>query len=111
MTEPLEHQHRQLLAEIAKLGFVLPGTLTARHTRCSSPGCRCHADPPTLHGPYHSWTRKIAGKTITRQLTPDQTERYTPWYENARRLRNLINQLETLALQATDPTHQWGTKP
>lgn len=111
MTQPLEHQHRQLLAEIAALGFVLPGTLTARRTRCSTPGCRCHADPPTLHGPYPSWTRKIAGKTITRQLTPDQAERYTPWFENARRLRTLINQLETLALHATDLPHQRGTKP
>lgn len=110
MSEPLKQQHRQLLAEIAKLGFVLPGTLTARHTRCSTPGCRCHADPPRLHGPYHSWTRKIAGKTTTRQLTADQAKRYGPWFENARQLRALITQLEALALQATDHSHDWGTK-
>jgi hypothetical protein len=113
MTEPpaaLEHQAQKLLAEIAKLGFVLPGTLTARHTRCSSPGCRCHANPPQLHGPYHSWTRKIAGKTVTRTLTPDQAERYTPWFENARKLRALINQLEALSLQAAEHTNGWREK-
>ena len=113
MTEPpadLEHHHQQLLAQIAELGFVLPGTLTARHTRCSSPGCHCHAHPPRLHGPYHTWTRKIAGKTITQQLTAEQAERYTPWFENARKLRELINQLETLSLKATDHTTRWVAK-
>lgn len=105
MTEPpttLEHQAQTLLAEISKLGFALPGTLSARHTRCSSPGCRCHAQPPTLHGPYLSWTRKIAGKTVTRTLTPEQAERYTPWFENARRIRALIHQLETVSLRAAE---------
>jgi hypothetical protein len=106
----LQRQHRDVIAEISKLGLVLPGSLTARHTRCSSPGCRCHADPPQLHGPYHSWTRKIAGKTVTRQLTTEQAERYAPWFENARRLRTLISQLEAISLQATDHAEGWGCK-
>jgi hypothetical protein len=89
---------------------VLPGSLTTHHTRCSTPGCRCHATAPTLHGPYHSWTRKLAGKTATRQLTPEQAKRYAPYFENARHLRALITQLETLGLQATDLAHKWGTK-
>jgi hypothetical protein len=113
MTEPPttpDRQHQKLLAEITKLGFVLPGTLSQRHTRCSSPGCRCHADPPQLHGPYPTWTRKIAGKTITRQLTKEQAERYAPWFENARKLRTLINQLETLSLQAAERANGWGRK-
>jgi hypothetical protein len=114
MTEPpatLQRQHQKLIAEITKLGFVLPGSLTARRTRCSSPGCHCHADdPPALHGPYHSWTRKIAGKTVTRQLTLEQAERYAPWFENARYLRALISQLETLSLQAAEQANGWGRK-
>jgi hypothetical protein len=113
MTEPspaLERQRHKLLAEITTLGFALPGTLTQRHTRCSSEGCRCHADPPTLHGPYQTWTRKIAGKTVTRQLTAQQAARYAPWFENARKLRALITELETLSLHAADQTHGWGRK-
>jgi hypothetical protein len=113
MTQPpadLERERQRLVAEITQLGFVLPGTLTARRTRCSSPGCRCHAQPPTLHGPYLTWTRKIAGKTITRQLTTEQAERYTPWFQDARKLRTLINQLEALSLQAADQTDGWGPK-
>ncbi len=113
MPEPpaaLERQRQKLLAEIAKLGFVLPGSLTARHTRCSSPGCRCRAEQPVLHGPYYTWTRKIAGKTVTRQLNAEQVERYGPWFEDARKLRALIDQLETLSLQAAEHLDGWGRK-
>jgi hypothetical protein len=42
-----------------------------RMTRCGHRGCRCHADPPRMHGPYHQWTRKKDGKTATRILTAD----------------------------------------
>ena len=48
-----------------RAGFALPGTLADRMTRCGRPNCRCHADPPRLHGPYHQWTRKKDGKTVT----------------------------------------------
>jgi len=111
MTPPTTHDKQQLqtlLAQIAEIGFCLPGTLTERRTRCSSPGCRCRADPPVLHGPYHSWTRKIAGKTATRTLTPDQARRYEPWFANARQLRALSAQIEALSLQLASRSEGWG---
>ena len=82
----------------------LPGTLTERMTRCGHPGCRCHADPPRLHGPYHQWTRKIAGKTVTRILTDDQLADYQPWFDNQRRLRALVAELEPSARKSPTTT-------
>jgi hypothetical protein len=102
---------RQLADALAEIDFVLPGSIVVRHTRCGTPGCRCKADPPELHGPYISWTRKVAGKTLTRVLSPDQLERYQAGFDNARRLRQLIAQLEALALQAVDHTERWAPKP
>lgn len=110
-TDPNDERRRaELVAELATLGFCLPGTLTVRHTRCSSPGCRCRSDPPALHGPYYSWTRKIAGKTVTRTLTPDQAQRYGPWFDDARRLRALIAELEALSLRIAESAEGWGEK-
>ena len=43
----------EITARLAGAAFALPGTLADRMTRCGHPGCRCHADPPRLHGPYH----------------------------------------------------------
>ena len=109
-THDNDQQRKALTEQIAQIGFCLPGTLTQRHTRCSSPGCRCRSDPPVLHGPYHSWTRKIAGKTVTRTLTPDQARRYGPWFANARQLRALSAQLEALSLQIASHREGWVEK-
>jgi hypothetical protein len=107
---PPDEQRRQLLGQITELGYCLPGTLTERHTRCSSPGCRCRSDPPALHGPYYSWTRKIDGKTVTRTLTPEQARRYGPWFNDARRLRALGTELEALSLKLANDAEGWGEK-
>ena len=100
-----------IAAEIAALGLALPGTLTERPMRCGHQRCRCHADPPQLHGPYHQWTRKINGKTVTRFLTDDQLADYQRWFDNHRRLRELIAELETLALAITEADPRWNRLP
>ena len=99
------------LADLASTGFALPGTLADRKTRCGYASCRCHADPPRLHGPYHQWTRKKDGKTATRILTDDQLADYQPWFDNHRRLRELIAELETLSLAIAEADPRWNRGP
>jgi hypothetical protein len=98
---------RQIARRLAQISFVLPGTLTERLTRCGRANCRCHADPPALHGPYHQWTRKVAGKTVTRLLTDDQLADYQDWFDNQRQLRALIAELEALSLAITEADPRW----
>ena len=97
----------EITARLADVTFALPGTLADRMTRCGHPGCRCHADPPRLHGPYHQWTRKKDGKTSTRILTDDQLADYGPWFDNHRRLRELLAELEELSLAIADADPRW----
>jgi len=93
----------KITAEItAAAGPALPGTLTVRAYACGKPGCRCHADPPRLHGPYAEWTRKIGGKTVTRRLTPAEFAEYQPLFDNAKKLRALLAELQDLTLQIID---------
>lgn len=107
--EPQPQQtHQRLLQEIANIGFVLPGSVVSRLVRCGKANCRCQHDPPELHGPYLQWSRKVAGRTRTRLLTPAQYERYQPWFDNARQLRALITELETLSLQAAEQAEGWN---
>ena len=107
-TPAQQAQVRRIAAELAALGFALPGTLADRMTRCGRPNCRCHADPPRLHGPYHQWTRKKNGKTATRILTDDQAADYGPWFDNHRRLRELIAELEALSLAIAEADPRWN---
>jgi hypothetical protein len=98
----------QITATLTSTGFILPGTLTERMTRCGHPGCRCHASPPRLHGPYHQWTRKTGGKTITRILTDQQLADYQPWFDTQRKIRALITELETLSLHIAEADPRWN---
>lgn len=97
-----ERRYRELAAEIADLGYIRAGSLALRHNRCGKPTCRCHRDPPQLHGPYWQWTAKVAGKTVNRRLTQAQAELYTQWIDNDRRLRSLIDQMRDVAAKATE---------
>lgn len=99
---------RETKAEVARLakeiavvvrgGPALPGTLTHRLIRCGHAGCACRGDPPKLHGPYWSWTRKIDNKTVTRHLSEQEGSDYQPFFDNAKRLRALLAELEALGL-------------
>ena len=100
-----------IAAELASLGLALPGTLIQRHVRCGKPGCRCHAGPPVLHGPYWQWTRKTGGKTITRLVSDDQLDDYRQWLDNHRRLRALVAELEALTLAIADDDPRANRRP
>jgi hypothetical protein len=92
------------LAAIAATGMILPGSITIRRTRCGHPGCACHADPPRLHGPYAEC--KIAGKTITRRLTSAELADYQPLFDNAKKLRALLADLQDLTLEIIEADSQ-----
>jgi hypothetical protein len=104
---PDRAEAKRIGAEIAKIGFVLPGTLTERYLTCVHAGCHCHADPPQRHGPYWYWTRKVNGKTVTKMLRPEQVEDYRQWFENEKRLRELVRELESLSLGIFTADPRW----
>lgn len=89
----------RIAAALGQAGFALPGTVLVRSYACGKQNCRCHADPPRLHGPYIQWTRKIDQKTVTRRLTDEEWEHYREWFDNAKRLRELISELEALSME------------
>ncbi|HEY5186845.1 MAG TPA: DUF6788 family protein [Actinomycetes bacterium] len=108
--ERVLRQRAALVEEISRIGWILPGSITDRFTRCGNPACRCRTQPPQLHGPYPTWTRKVDNRTITRTLTPEQAEHLRPWLDNNRRLRRLLTELEALSLQAVEDTEGWAQK-
>jgi hypothetical protein len=94
------------LAEIARTGGVLPGSITERLTRCGRPGCACQADPPRRHGPYRQWTRKVANKTVGKYLSTEQAEECRRWIDNDRRIRELLARLEAIGIERLQAAQQ-----
>ena len=99
---PWAATRRGLAEELGRLDGVLPGSVVVRRMRCGKAGCACKGDPPALHGPYIQWTRTVAGKTVTRFLSEDELARYQPWFDNARRLKELVAKLEIVSVHAFD---------
>ncbi|TWP32868.1 hypothetical protein FGL98_23060 [Leekyejoonella antrihumi] len=101
-----QRRYRELAAQLANIGYIAAGSITCRYTRCGTPSCRCHADPPRMHGPYWQWTAKINGKTVTRRLSQTEAELYQEWIDNDRQLRAIITQMRHVATKATELTMQ-----
>lgn len=91
-----EERRREILAEIAALGPVATGSIVERTTRCQRQGCHCRADPPSLHGPYPTWLRTVNGRPVTKTLTATQAALLRPLIDADRRLRKLVQELESL---------------
>ncbi len=98
----LQARHRDLAAQISRIGFTAAGTLLRSHNVCGSAGCACHTDPGRRHGPYWQYTQKINGKTVTRRLTSAQAALYIEWIGNGRALRDLLAQMKQVSGQARD---------
>lgn len=99
---PYHATRTKLAAALADLDGLLPGSVVVRRMRCGKRRCACKADPPSLHGPYIQWTRTVEGKTVTRFLTAEQLSRYQPWFDNARRLKELVARLEIASVHALE---------
>jgi len=95
-----EDELRDLAGQLAKVGFMSQGSVVHRYTRCAAPGCRCHGDPPRLHGPYWQWSTARGGKTITRRLTEEQATLYKEWIANRRHALEILAQIEELSRRA-----------
>lgn len=97
-----QQRYQQLATQLPDIGYIASGSITERYTRCGTPACGCHADPPRLHGPYWQWTTKVHGKTVTRRLTPEQAALYQQWIDNDRRLHAVLKQMRDIAAQALE---------
>jgi hypothetical protein len=106
-----ERRYRELAGQLANVGLIYSGSIARRYTRCGTPGCKCHADPPQLHGPYYQWTAKENGKTVTRRLSPAEAELYKEWIDNDRQLRRILQQMRQLAVKAAQLKLEQASKP
>jgi hypothetical protein len=106
-----QQQYRDLAAQLATIGMIHPGSVTRRFTRCTSPGCKCNADPPQPHGPYYQWTAKVNGKTVTRRISEREAGCYQEWIANDRQLRDVIDQMRQIAAKVAELTLKQAASP
>ena len=82
----LEGKYQSLRQSLAHIGYISQGSVL---------------DRSTLKAPRsgYQWTRKVAGRTITVSLSPEQFQSLKQAVENERKLWKTIQQLEKLSRQ------------
>ena len=61
-----ERKVDQLRGKLAKLGPMLPGSISEQWNVCGTPGCRCKdAKNPAKHGPYYQLSFTVGGRSST----------------------------------------------
>lgn len=94
-----ERRYQRLRRGLARIGYLLNGSLVVRKTVCGQPTCRCHKGVRFHHGPYYWWTSKIAGKTVTVILSDQEGKLYVTWVKNRRRVEAILKQMYRVSAQ------------
>ena len=89
----LERRRARVLAELASVGEMRAGSLTARFRRCGKSGCRCARPDDPGHGPVLSLTRHENGKTVTRIIPAHAEAETRARIAEHRRFRRLSKEL------------------
>lgn len=87
----LTRRIEEVKAALAALGDLRPGTLSEQYNVCRTPGCRCKADPPQRHGPYHQLSYSHKGRSTTENVEPRHLESVAAQIANYRQLRSLVD--------------------
>jgi hypothetical protein len=85
-----ERRYDRLQRRLARVGYLAVGSVTVSRLPCGNPECRCRRAPRFRHGPYHYWTTKVRGKTVSKLLKPEEARLYLRWIANRRRLDRTV---------------------
>jgi len=88
LTDRIERIKAQLVA----LGDLRPGALSEQYNTCASPGCRCKADPPLRHGPYHQLSYRRRGRSTTENVRAEHVAAVQAQIATYHQLRDLVDE-------------------
>ena len=91
----LKLRFERLATQLAKVGYLIPGTIT-EITIVGGAGKKQVEGKE--YGPYHQWTRKVDGKTRTRNLSEMEAPEYAKAIENNRKVEVILQEMKALSL-------------
>lgn len=94
--EQFSEEYQKLRDQLAQTGYICTGSITTVYRKCGKSYCYCAKDKKAVHGPYNVWTRKVKGKTVTRNLTNEQAELCRECIHNLRQLEGIIEKMKEL---------------
>ena len=95
----LIHRYNEFQNQLAHIGFVCNGTVMSVYRKCGKPNCGCKESEQMQHGPYHIWTRKEKGKTVTRSLSEIQARQCSLYIQNFKKMESIIEDMKKISVQ------------
>ena len=95
----LEARYGDLQSQLSQTGYVCNGTVMSLYRTCGKSGCACNEDPLMRHGPYHIWTRKENGKTVTRSLSKEQADECIEYIQNYKEMESIIEKMREISVK------------
>jgi hypothetical protein len=95
----LSRRIEQIKTKLQKLGDLRPGTLSEQYNTCRTLGCRCKADPPQRHGPYHQLSYTRNGRSRTENVRPEDLAAIRAQLRNYAELRGLVEEWIDTAIE------------
>jgi len=92
-------RYDELQDQLAHIGFVCNGTVMSVYRKCGKPNCGCRESQHMQHGPYHIWTRKEKGKTVTRSLSEKQARQCAQYIENFKKMESIIEEMKKITIR------------
>ena len=100
--QTLRKRRDELLAELAQVGPMRPGSLVERYRRCGKPNCHCAQAGARGHGPSFSLTHAVQGKTVTKIIPHHAVKRTRQQLAEYQRFRALGQELIEISERLCD---------
>ena len=96
----LEKQRKDILIRIEELGDMRSGSIQMRYQKCSKSPCVCHGDGHPGHGPIYEFSKKVAGKSQSKNLKlGEELDKYQSEVEHYRKFRECSKELIEISNQ------------
>ena len=96
--DQLEKKYHDLQKEFTQIGYICCGSIMSLYRKCGKPKCGCKDDLEMRHGPYHIWTRKKNGKTVTRSLSKKKAEHCLEYIQNLKKMEKIIEEMKKVSI-------------
>ena len=100
--DQLEKKYSNFQKELVQIGYICCGSIMSLYRKCGNPNCGCKDNLKMRHGPYHIWTRKKNGKTITRSLSKKQAEHCLEYIQNLKKMEKIIEEMKKISIQIVE---------
>jgi hypothetical protein len=95
----IDRRIAEIKRALAQLGPLRPGSISRQYNICGTPGCRCKADPPEKHGPYHQLNFTWRGRSHTEFVREHDLAETTAELDRYQQLRSLNDEWIDLGIE------------